>query len=92
MNSLATLERILRLMILLSNNFGRSASDLSSCLDGVSERSIYRYINILREVGFVVERRNSKYYYIDREESGPRLKGLLGLIEPEGMDQIRHIS
>ena len=91
MNSLATLERILRLMILLSNNFGRSASDLSSCLDGVSERSIYRYINILKEVGFVVERRNNKYYYIDREETKPRLKSLLGLIEPGGVDQRGYI-
>ncbi len=84
MNSQATLERLLRIMVLLNNNFGRSASELATSIDGISDRSIYRYIGTLREVGFVIDKFDNKYYRIDWEETSPRLRQFLCLMDTSG--------
>ncbi len=68
-------------MVLLNNRFGRSAGELAACIDGISDRSIYRYIGTLREVGFVIEKFDNKYYRIDWEETSPKLRQFLCLMD-----------
>ena len=70
-------------MVLLSHRFGRSAGELAACIDGISDRSIYRYINTLREVGFVIEKHDNRYYRIDWEGTRPALRHFLHLMNSE---------
>ena len=49
------LERLLRLMKLLTSNVNYTVNDLAERLD-TSYRSIYRYIETFKEAGFVVHK------------------------------------
>ena len=52
------LERMLRLMKLLTANVEYSVDDLAERLS-MSRRTIYRYIATFREAGFVVKKRGN---------------------------------
>lgn len=54
------MERLLRLMMLLTTNRTYTVSDLAYRLD-TTVRTIYRYIDTLREAGFIIKKDNSCY-------------------------------
>lgn len=58
-------DRQLRLMVMLTLNRAMSVEDISTELN-MSRRSIYRYIETYRQLGFVVKKRNLRYS-IDHE-------------------------
>lgn len=56
----AKIERVLQIMICLTNNHYMTVEDLSKRLE-TSTRTIYRYIETLKSVGFLVEKRGNIY-------------------------------
>lgn len=69
-------DRLLRLMMLLTANRGNTVNDLSDRL-GITARSVYRYIDTLRGAGFVIKK-NNNFYRIDK--SSPYLKEISNLV------------
>jgi predicted DNA-binding transcriptional regulator YafY len=59
------IERMLRLMKMLTANTTYSVDDLAERLD-MSRRTIYRYIDTFREAGFVIKK-SDKYIRLDKE-------------------------
>lgn len=70
------MERLLKLMMLLTANRTYTVSDLAYRLD-TTVRTIYRYIDTLREAGFIIKKDN-KCYRIDK--SSPYFKDISSLI------------
>lgn len=70
------IERLLRLMMLLTANRNQTVSDIAARLE-ITERSVYRYIESLREAGFIVKKQNN-CYRIDK--SSPYFKDISSLI------------
>lgn len=64
------IERMLRLLIMLTGNFSYTINDLCERLD-LSSRSIYRYIDTFRCAGFVIKS-NDNFIRIDK--SSPHFK------------------
>ncbi len=65
------IQRVLDMLIRLNCKYGRSLKDLSETFD-ISERTAYRYIETLRNAGFVIDKKEAYgtwYYYIDTESS-----------------------
>ena len=60
------LERLLRLMKLLTSNVNYTVNDLAERLD-TSYRSIYRYIETFKEAGFVVHKLEGGVYKLGKE-------------------------
>ena len=58
-------ERMLRLMMMLTSNNTYTIEDLSSRL-GASPRTIYRYIDTFKEAGFVVSKKGD-YFRLDKK-------------------------
>ncbi len=61
-------ERVLRLMRLMSGNTYYTIEELAKFLD-TSTRSIYRYIDTFKEVGFVVDKVHSNVYRLIKSPS-----------------------
>lgn len=59
------IERLLRLMMLMTGNVNYTINDLADKLD-TSYRSIYRYIDTFKAAGFVVQK-NGEYYSLAKE-------------------------
>ena len=70
------IERLLRLMRLLTGNVYYTVADLSEKLD-MSIRTIYRYIDTFREAGFVVKKRDDVFRL---DKSSPYFKDISQLI------------
>lgn len=70
------IERLLRLLMMLTGNIAYTVEDLSTRLD-TSVRTIYRYIDTFREAGFVIKQRG-KVFRIDR--SSPYFKDISRLV------------
>ena len=70
------LERLLRLMKMLTANNQYSVEDLAERLN-MSVRTVYRYIDTFREAGFVVKK-SGEYVRIDRES--PYFKDISQLV------------
>jgi predicted DNA-binding transcriptional regulator YafY len=70
------LDRLLRLMKMLTGNTTYSISELAERLS-MTERTIYRYIDTFREAGFVIKK-NGPVYRIDK--SSPYFKDISQLI------------
>ncbi len=70
------LERLLRLMKMLTGNISYSISDISNRLD-MSERTVYRYIDTFRDAGFVIKKRDN-IFKIDK--SSPYFKDISSLL------------
>ena len=59
------IERLLRLMKMMSGNTNYTIDELAELL-GISYRSIYRYIDTFKESGFVVEKLHSNVYKLGK--------------------------
>jgi len=70
------IERLLRLMKMLTANVRYSVEDLATRFE-VSVRTIYRYIDTFREAGFVIKN-NDTIYRIDK--SSPYFKDISSLV------------
>ncbi len=70
------LERMLRLMKLLTANVEYSVDDLAERLS-MSRRTIYRYIDTFREAGFVVKKRGN---FIRLDKASPHFKDISQLV------------
>ena len=55
------IERLLRLIILMSCKEEHTIEDISAKL-GITPRSVYRYIDTLRHCGFAIDKRKSNLY------------------------------
>ncbi len=69
-------ERLLRLLMMLTGNLSYDVHDLSERLD-ISVRTVYRYIDTFRSAGFVVKQKG-KVFRIDR--SSPYFKDISKLV------------
>ena len=77
------IERLLRLMKMMSGNTNFSVDELAERL-GISYRSIYRYIDTFKESGFVVEKLHSNVYKLGKmPKSYVDLKRLIYFSEEE---------
>ena len=70
------IERLLRLMKLLTGNVNYTVMDLSEKLD-MSIRTIYRYIDTFREAGFIVKKQDDVFRL---DKSSPYFKDISQLI------------
>lgn len=61
------IERLLNLLKLLSSNLGYTYADLSERI-GVTERTIYRYINSFKKNGLFIEKKNG-YIRLEKNKS-----------------------
>lgn len=74
MSNQPKIQRTLELLLMLNCKYGRSIEDITNHLD-VSRRTAYRYIETLRDAGFVIDKKESfgKYFYrINKEDSRER--------------------
>ena len=77
------IERLLRLMKMMSGNINFTVDELAERL-GISYRSIYRYIDTFKESGFVVEKLHSNVYKLGKmPKSYVDLKRLIYFSEEE---------
>jgi predicted DNA-binding transcriptional regulator YafY len=70
------IERLLRLMKMMTGNVSYTVSDLSDKLD-MSVRTIYRYIDTFREAGFIVKKQGDIFRF---DKSSPYFKDISQLI------------
>lgn len=70
------IERILRLMKMLTANTSYTVDDIAERLD-MSRRTIYRYIDTFREAGFVIKK-SGNYIRLDKES--PHFKDISQLV------------
>jgi predicted DNA-binding transcriptional regulator YafY len=85
-NSLATLLRTLKLLVLLSHTTGRNINQLREHLSEkkeISVRSIQRYISTLKKAGFEIIKSDSGYYKLNSQKSTAELKRILKTREEE---------
>jgi predicted DNA-binding transcriptional regulator YafY len=71
------LDRLLRLMKLLTANTTYAISDLAARLD-TTKRTIYRYLDTFRDAGFVVKKSGENIYRLDK--SSPYFKDISSLV------------
>ncbi|MBO7282800.1 MAG: WYL domain-containing protein [Alistipes sp.] len=71
------IERLLRLMKLLTGNVNYTVNDLAERLD-TSYRSIYRYIETFKDAGFVVQKLDGGVYKLGKES--PHFKDISQLV------------
>ena len=75
MSAQARLQKMLEVLIMLNCRYGRTLRELCEEFD-ISERTAYRYIETIRNAGFVIDRHESlgkHYYRINKEESQQQL-------------------
>lgn len=70
------IERILRIMKMLTGNISYTIDEISDKLE-ISIRTVYRYIDTLRAAGFVIKK-SGEYYKIDK--SSPHYKDISNLL------------
>ena len=70
------IERLLRLMKMLTANNRYTIEDLADKLD-MSPRTVYRYIDTFREAGFVVKKSGN---YIKLDKQSPYFKDISQLV------------
>lgn len=52
------LERMLHIMILLTTEPGTTVPEIAEKID-ISKRSVYRYIDTMKSVGFIIEKKGN---------------------------------
>lgn len=60
-------QKMLEVLLMLDCKYGRSIEEISDRFD-ISSRTVYRYFDTFKQVGFVIENNNG-YFKIDKEES-----------------------
>lgn len=73
----AKIERLLRLMKLMTGNVNYTVNDLADRLE-TSYRSIYRYIESFKDAGFVVQKLDGGVYKLSKES--PQFKDISQLV------------
>ena len=63
----AKFKKMLEILLMLDCKYGRTIQEISERFD-VSQRTVYRYFDTFKQVGFVIENNNG-YFKIDKEES-----------------------
>lgn len=63
----AKFQKMLEVLLMLDCKYGRTISELSDRFD-ISQRTVYRYFDTFKQVGFVIENNNG-YFRIDKENS-----------------------
>ena len=71
------IERLLRLMKLMTGNVNYTVNDLAERLD-TTYRSIYRYIESFKDAGFVVQKLDGGVYKLSKES--PHFKDISQLV------------
>lgn len=80
----AKFQKMLEVLLMLDCQYGRSIAELSERFD-VSQRTIYRYFDTFKNVGFVINN-NDGYFKINKEESSARdISDLLHFTEEESL-------
>ena len=83
MDDQAKIERTIKLLLLLSGNFGYKINQISEKLN-VSERTVYRYIDTFKNIGFIIDRNDNGYWRIEKNNSQKKeLHDLLQFSEEE---------
>jgi predicted DNA-binding transcriptional regulator YafY len=70
------LERLLRIMKLLTSNNSHTIEEIASMLN-ISIRSVYRYVDSFREAGFVIKKKGP---YLRLDKSSPYFKEISQLV------------
>lgn len=68
MSDQAKIERIIKLLLLLSGSFGYTINEISKKLE-ISQRSIYRYLETFRNAGLVIDKNKDGYWRIEKNNS-----------------------
>ncbi len=71
MDDQAKFERMLKMLLLLNCRYGRSIGQMARILQ-ITERTVYRYIETIRRVGYVVDKctdQGTMYYHINKDKS-----------------------
>jgi predicted DNA-binding transcriptional regulator YafY len=71
MSAQATLQNALEILVMLNCKYGRTLGEICEQFT-ISRRTAYRYIETLRNVGFVIDKKQSEgknFYFINKEES-----------------------
>ena len=63
----AKFQKMLEVLLLLDCQYGRTIAELSDRFE-ISHRTVYRYLDTFRHVGFVIENNNG-YFKIDKENT-----------------------
>jgi len=79
------LERLLRLLMMLSGTFSIRLKEIAKRLE-ISQRTVYRYIETLRDAGFIITR-NDNLIKVDKES--PYLKDISDLLHFTHEDAIQ---
>lgn len=82
MTEQAKIERLLRLINLLTGPFYFTISQLAEKLE-TTERTIFRYILTFQDAGFVIKNENSKYKLLKENKQGAMLYDLLHFSQEE---------
>jgi proteasome accessory factor C len=82
MNEQAEFEKMLKLLMLLSNDIGYNAEQLSEMFD-TPTRNIYKYIKIFKDAGFIVSTRDNKYFVDKKSPYYKEISKLLHFSEEE---------
>ncbi|TRX03214.1 helix-turn-helix transcriptional regulator [Flavobacterium gawalongense] len=67
MSDQAKFQKMLEVLLLLDCQYGRTISELSERFE-ISQRTVYRYLDTFKHVGFVIENSNG-YFKIDKENT-----------------------
>ncbi len=63
----AKFQKMLEILLVLDCRYGRTIQEIAERF-GISERTVYRYMDTFKQVGFVIEN-NSGFFKINKEES-----------------------
>ena len=78
----AKFQKMLEVLLMLDCKYGRTIQEISDRFD-ISQRTVYRYFDTFKQVGFVIESKNG-YFKIDKEESTAKdISQLLHFTEEE---------
>jgi predicted DNA-binding transcriptional regulator YafY len=67
MSDQAKFQKMLEVLLLLDCQYGRTITELSERFE-ISQRTVYRYLDTFKQVGFVIENTNG-YFKIDKENA-----------------------
>jgi predicted DNA-binding transcriptional regulator YafY len=67
MSDQAKFQKMLEVLLLLDCQYGRTITELSERFE-ISQRTVYRYLDTFKQVGFVIENTNG-YFKIDKENT-----------------------
>ncbi len=78
----AKFQKMLEILLMLDCKYGRTIQEISERFE-VSQRTVYRYFDTFKQVGFVIENKN-RFFKIDKEESSAKdISQLLHFTEEE---------